>query len=315
MNSYRLKRHVLGRQPSLELSRAEYEALLAARIRVLEHLAVEELFDLMMGNYEEFERELLAIALRWATFMGAREEWMDAVDTLHLVGRRFANLLTTTHAYCDQLPHVVSSLFGRDSPELQRVREQFRAEHAAQIGYRVCTELRKYMQHRGTAVHQLNRTTSWVTRSDDSRVRVYWVAPQVRVSRLREDRKFKSSVLAELEIQGSIDPTGDRLHDLRPFVREYVSALGRVHLEARTLLASSAASCEAVIVGAIDRFVVVGGADVTGLAAVELSERQLLEDRHPTFIMRDPIERRRALEQRNHLPTRFDTQVVTNEIV
>jgi hypothetical protein len=288
---------------------------LAARTRVLEHLAVEELFDLMMGNYEEFERELLAIALHWATFISAREEWMDAVDTLHLVGRRFANLLTTTHAYCDQLPHVVSSLFGRESPELKAVRERFRAEHAAQLGYRVCTELRKYMQHRGTAVHQLNRTTSWVTRTDDSRVRVYWVAPQVRISRLREDRKFKPSVLAELEVDGSVDLIGDRLHDLRPFVREYVSALGRIHLETRTLLSSSAALCEAVLVGAIDRFVAVGGADVAGLAVVELSERQFLEDRHPTFVMRDPIERRRALEQRNRLPTHFDTQVVTNEIV
>ena len=288
---------------------------MAARTRVLEHLAVEELFDLLMGNYEEFERELLAIASSWATFIGAREEWIDAVDTVHLVGRRFANLLTTTHAYCDQLPHVVSSLFGRESPELDKVRKLFRAEHAAQFGYRVCTELRKYMQHRGTAVHQLNRTTSWVTRSDDNRVRVYWVAPQVRISRLREDRKFKSSVLAELEINGSVDLTGDRLHDLRPFVREHVSALGRVHVEARTLLASSARSCEAIVVEAIERFIAVGGNDISGLAAVELSERQLLEDRHPTFIMGDPIERRRALEQRNRLPTRFDTQVVTNEVV
>src|ERR1019366_5533161 len=112
-----------------------------------EHLAVEELFDLMMGNYEEFERELLAIALRWATFIGAREDWVDAVDTVQLVGRRFANLLTTTHAYCDQLPHAVSSLFGRDPLELAKVREHFRAEHAAQLGYRVCAEFRKYMQH------------------------------------------------------------------------------------------------------------------------------------------------------------------------
>jgi hypothetical protein len=104
VNTYYLKRHVLGRPPSLELSQAEYEELLAARTRVFEHLTVEELFDLMMGNYEEFERELLAIALRWATFIGVREDWVDAVDTVQLVGRRFANLLTTTHAYAINCP-------------------------------------------------------------------------------------------------------------------------------------------------------------------------------------------------------------------
>jgi hypothetical protein len=315
MNTYHLKRYVLGRQPSVSISRAEYDEILDARRNVLEHLALEDLFDLLMGNYEEFERELLSLALHIATFAVTLHDWSDGVDSVQLVARRFANVLTTTHAYCDQVPHSISSLFGGDSRELETVREYFRQEHASVFGYRVCVELRRYMQHRGTVVHQLNRVGSWVTRPDGHRVRVYAVFPQVNVRRLREDAKIKAAVLADLDVDGEVTLTGDRLRDLRPFVREYVSSLGRVHLKVRQLVGENAARHDAVIVRAIERFSEVAGTDAeSGLAAMELNEQDLLDGRYPTFVMREPIDRRRSLETRNHLPTHFDSQVISNEI-
>ena len=54
-------------------------------------------------------------------------------------------------------------------------------------------------------------------------------------------------------------------------------------------------------------------ARVVGLAAMELSEKGLLEDRFPTFVMKEPTERRAQLVRRNHLPAHFDTMVITNE--
>jgi hypothetical protein len=315
MNTYHLKRYVLGRQPSLQISKAEYDEILVARRKVLEYLALEELFDQLICNYEEFERELLSIALQVATFAGALDDWSDSVDSVQLVGRRVANLLTTTKAYCDQLPHSISSLFGRKSHELQLVKEYLSEEARTVLGYRVCVELRNYMQHRGTVVHQLNRTMSWVTRPEDRRIRVYSVSPQVNVRRLSEDVRFAAAVLAELQVGGSLTMTRDRMHDLRPFVRAYVSALGRIHLKVRQLMVEPIVRHDSIIVRAVERFAEVAGADgVLGLSVMELNERELLEDRLPTFVMREPIERRRALERRNQLPTHFDTQVITNEI-
>lgn len=315
MNTFHLKRHILGRQPSVQLSKDEFDDLLAAHRRIRDHLAVEELFDVLMRNYEEFERELLSLALRSGTFMGAFEDWIEAIDAVQLVGRRLSNLLTTTHAYCDQIPHSLSALFGRSSGELAQVREYFREEHSGSFGYRVCTELRKYAQHRGTPVHQLNRHMSWISRPDGSRVHVHWIVPQVSVSRLRDDATLKSGVLADLEVGATDTAAGNRFQDLRPYVRNYISCLGRIHLKVRALVRTSIAKADTTIVGAIDRFVASCGPEVSGLSVVELNDRMLIEDRHPTFIMREPIERRIALERRNHSPTRLDTQVVTNEII
>jgi hypothetical protein len=315
MNQYVLKRYSIGKHVSLPLEKSEYDQILSSKRRLLEHLAIEELFDVMMGNYEEFERELLAITLKDATYFDANARWTDSIDIIQLAARRVANLLTTTHGYCDQVPHAVSTIFGETSAEVTQAKSYFRHEYDSTKAYRVCTELRRYMQHRGTAVHGFNAASSWVDRPDGRRVRAYMFAPQVNVRRLSEDPKFKKRVLAELQDGGTISQsTGDRVHDLRPFIREYVSALGRIHMKVRELLAPDAAIHDGIISKAIDRYSELPDAKgLLGLAAMELSEKGMLEDRFPTFVMKEPTERRAQLVRRNHLPAHFDTMVITNE--
>jgi hypothetical protein len=318
MTKYQLGRAVLFHQPEIDLTRAEYDAILDARRRVLEGLAIEDLFNLMLGNYEEFERELLSIALTHATYFGADEEWNDAIDTIQLVARRFANLLTTTQGYCDQIPHSISSLYGNPSAELEAVGGYFRHEHANGLGYRGCTELRRHMQHRGSAVHGSSGGGGWAERPDGQRVYVYSFVPTVSLERLRADPKVKRPVLDEMERHGRRPSAGwkDSI-DLRPFVREYVSALGRIHLKVRQMIAPEVARCDVVISEAVGRFLALpdSGGDAIGLAAMELNDEGLREEGMlSTPVMMEQIERRRQLEQRNHLPTHFHTNVITNEI-
>lgn len=315
MTRFELTRYALGPHASIELSQDEYEDLRAAQRRALEFLSFEDLFDLMLRNYEEFERELLLVPLRHATYFGASHDWNESIDTIQLLARRLANLLTTTHGYCDQVPHAISTLYGANSPQLVEVRSFFRHEHSVGLGYRVCTELRKYIQHRGSAVHGYRGYSRWEDRDNSNRVHVYSFAPEVNVAKLRDDPKFKSSVLAELEVGGRQTYTGDRSHDLRPFVRDYVSALGRIHVKVRALFAADVSAVDGRLQEAVDRFLALPGADTPiGLAVMELSDQGLLEGRHPTFIGLQILERRRLLEERNHLPTHFSTQVVTNEV-
>lgn len=318
MNRYELSRYALGEQPTVPLTRAEYDDILEARRWVLEGLAIEELFDLLLGNYEEFERELLSIALNNATYFDAGTEWSASLDVIQLVARRLANLLTTTQGYCDQLPHAVSTLYGGQSAQLAEVRAYFRREHATTLGYRVCTELRRYIQHRGAAVHGFSADSRWVERAG-GRLHLFTFAPEVSVTRLAEDPKVKPAVVAEMRQGARETMTGDLMHDLRPFVREYVSALGRVHLKVRALLADDLGARDTTVADAIARFLAVpdpsGDASPIGLAAMEVNEAGLLEGRVPTFVTNAPVERRMALARRNHLPTHFHEYAVTGEVL
>lgn len=315
-STFCLKRYALGRQPSIQITEPEYRAIVSAKQRVLDSLVAEELLDLLMGNYEDFERELLALALRQAIYMGAEEEWSDSIDTIQLVSRRLANFLSTAQGYCDQVPHLVSSLFGRDSDQLASIRAAFSHEYDSVLGYRVCTELRRYVQHRGMAVHGYSGASKWIDRPDGRHVRIYSFAPEISVVRLKEDSRFKAAVLDALEATGRlIQSSGDRVCDVRPFVRDYVSALGRIHLKLRALVVDDTIRHDSIILDAIQRYSALPAFDgLIGLAAMELNERGLREGHNPTFVMREPIDRRLQLARKNHLPTHFDTQVITNEL-
>jgi len=257
---------------------------------------------------------LLSLAFHGATFMGAWHDHHDSINAVQLVTRRFANLLATAHAYCDQLPHLLGALFAT-SAEVEAVRQLFRDEYDAVFGYRVCAELRRYMQHRGSAVDVLNMSSHWVDRPDRRRHREYIVAPQVDVAHLEEDSKVKPSVLAEIAAAVVPASNGDRYLDVRPYVRHYVSALGRIHVKVRAQLAAEVTAHDTVILDAIARYIPIADKHgALGLAAMELNEQELLEGRRPTFVSRQAIDRRKRLESRNHSPTHFDTQVITNEI-
>jgi hypothetical protein len=314
VNSYHLRRYAIGRQASIPLIRDEYDALLLARGRTLGYLAIEELFDITMSNFEEFERDLLSLALHAATFMGSWLDDHDSISAVQLVARRFANFLTTAHAYGEQLPHLLGGVFATPV-EVDAVRQLFRDEYDAALGYRVCVELRRYMQHRGSAVHILNLSSHWVDRPDGRRHREYIVAPQVDVAQLEEDSKVKAAVLAEMISAGVPATNGDLYLDLRPYVRDYVSALGRIHVKVRAQLSTEAVVHDTVILDAIARYTAIADKHgALGLAAMELNERSLLEGRRPSLVSRRAIDRRKRLESKNHLPTHFDTQVITNEV-
>jgi hypothetical protein len=314
MTTFVLKRAVAERGPSIELSTDEQRGLLAVKNEILQCLALEDLLNIALENYEEFELELLSQTLKHATYFG-QDEWVEPAETIQLVARRFANMLTTAHGYCDQVPHIVSAIFGSKSDEVESVKALFRHEHSTVLGYRVCVELRRYTQHRGSPIHSASRRGTWVDRPDGRRFRSYVFEPETNLRKLADDPKVKRTVLRKMGVGARETIAGDVVRDIRLFVRDYVSALGRVHLKLRAMLNGRIAIADSEVAGAIDRFkAFTNGGSVAGLAVMELNVRGLLEGRSPVFLSMSPIERRRRLQHRNHNPTHFETQVITNEV-
>lgn len=136
------------------------------------------------------------------------------------------------------------------------------------------------------------------------------MTPKFRVDILREDKTVKRLVLDQLAALGET-------HDLKPFVRQYVSALGRVHLKVRELLAVDTARWESIIDTPVQRFLAEPGSQgsAIGLAVMELDDNGLIQrETELLYVSNNPSERRRWLSRKNRNPMHYEAIVITSEV-
>lgn len=298
---YRLTTMVLDETIEIEISESEYLTAVRAKECLLEALEIEEKFDLVLRNYEEFELELLRIALQGV--MHSNWDWSLLVGAIQTLNQRLVNMLTACRLYIDQTSHNLSTIYGAKSPQLTKVLSQASEEYDSRLGYRVLETLRNYVQHRGLPVHGISTPMVWVDNTKDTRKHLRYTAdPVVSIQKLLEDSKLKPSILDELRSLGDSVP-------LKPLIREYLVGLGQVHSTIRAEMASDLRTWETVIEGLIDRYSAAAEGNVLGLGIVKMDGVEWTL-RVPLF--RDFIDRRRELMDRNYRTSHFSTAVVAN---
>jgi hypothetical protein len=117
----------------------------------------------------------------------------------------------------------------------------------------------------------------------------------IDVATIAQDRKFKASVLTELQAQGN-------LVEFTPLVRQYIESIGRIHLKVRDLIGVELLESDNSLLQAInlyqestndrlDNFVHAVALSIDSNNRVESVE-----------IFNDFIERRKMLERKNNYP-------------
>src|SRR5689334_1349030 len=110
---YGVTKNHIGFKNFLEITSVEFEAAKNAKQNLIEVLGIEEKFNMILENFEEFERELLEISLRHMLFFNF--SWSSFQKNSNTISRRLINLLTTCRLYFDQTPHNIKSIYGNDS--------------------------------------------------------------------------------------------------------------------------------------------------------------------------------------------------------
>jgi hypothetical protein len=208
-------------------------------------LRIEQKYSILLGNFEELERDLLAFSLAATLYRGTVRERLTDAKTL--LNRRVANLLSSARAYVDQVPQDIAAAVR----EAEDVRAAFKASlsrsYDSELGFRVCEALRNVAQHTGLPVHGV--AYGWTKNPDDPAAPILHGANiHLETSQLAEEGSFKAAVLKELA-------AGGERHDLKLSIRKYIGCLGACHLELRALLDSESRWAEAVIaeiVGKVD---------------------------------------------------------------
>jgi hypothetical protein len=227
---YNLRIWAAGHGPGVEISAAEYTALVRALERIYLATGLEEKLDLLLENYLEYERELLHLALQSCLFTSIDNH--RVFREVQLIDRRVINLLTAARMYVDQVKHSVSRYF--DPGSAPDVSALFSAEYERYLEYRIAEALRNHAQHRALPVHQLSWPSGWEEMNALQQRLRFCVIPSILVEELVNEGEFKPSVLAELQ------KTGKESFPLTPILRQYVECLASVHAAVRQCLSSQA---------------------------------------------------------------------------
>lgn len=298
---YGLVRLVIGSSKFVQITGTEYDHIARCRNILRETLSIEQKFDLLIDNYLEFETDLLDLAAR-EMVRGVRK-WAQFQDQRNQINRRLVNLLSACRLYIDHGKHHISNI--QLATDLRAtVDSVLSTEYDSSLGYRFMEALRNYVQHRGYPVHGVEYDAS---RTADGSGVVFNVSPYLDLAQLEEDGKFKASVLKELKARG------DKI-DIKPFAREYIAGLGKVHETIREQLQEVLGESDRHVRAVIETYRMAEPSDATiiGLAAVR-RDQQIYSDPIPLF--ENLLDYRATFEAKNRGLKNLGKRFVSGEVV
>jgi hypothetical protein len=204
---YGVTRLHFGNSDFLELTQEEYQSIQETRNKLHLSLQIEDNFNIVLENYEEFEHEVLGKTLHNLLF--SQFDWSSFMNDRSTINRRIINLLTTCRLYLDQTPHSLNALYGDNSTQKESFISATNQEYDTKLGYRVLEALRNYVQHRGLPIQGLGHNLKRPDGIDGPAKRMMRL--NLDVTKLKGDGKFKQSVISELE------QLGEKV-DLKPFM-------------------------------------------------------------------------------------------------
>lgn len=286
---YALTRMTLGNPPMMEIDANRYAALKEAlRVQIVA-LEIEAKFDLLVRNYEEFERDHVTLAL--AQMMRGFPAWSSMFSDRQLLVRRLVNFLATARLYIDHTQHAVSSSPVDLGCTGKQAKAAFSEQYDKSVGYRIMEALRNHMQHRGEATKGISYPSQIERGEEDEPLWNFRLDLILDMESLRCDKCFKKSVLREIE---SLKP---EQRDLILFIRQYVEGLGHVQEQLRGLIQSAVDGADEAVDEAVMDWTNAGH-DPIGLSAVQFREHRPAEE--PVYVSHHPKEKRAELVAENN---------------
>lgn len=300
-SQFELQRRVPGGRDRRPISQEEHAALLEAVVGLKALVVIEERFNLLLGNYFDFERALLTIGLERAVFQSTDLNLFR--DIYYEVNRVILNVSAAGRLYLDHVPHQLRLLPQAVSGAQSVFDAAKMTQYRERLGYRVLEALRNYIQHREFPAHIVTPGSRRDPHATRHRV-LYYVMPHLLVSRLREDGKFKAAVLAELAALGPNEVP------LTPLIREFIVGIGHVHSAVRSFLASHHDRWRRLVLATLDSFAPTETGQRGLVSLVRLGDDSRASESH--WIVRDNCDRIKWLQDRNSDPTHYDVVAVTS---
>jgi uncharacterized protein with HEPN domain len=302
---YLLTERTLGSSVYIKIDEHEYKKIKTVKNNLLEIFYIEEKFDIFIGNYLEFELDLLKYAAyHMVRGYGTHNELHRG---LNQIIRRIINLLSTGRLYLDQSIHNLNNIPSIKSINIEEIKKEKNKQYDQYLGYRAMEALRNYVQHRGYPIQGLTYNNKLVGKDPNEKY-LFSITPYIQVQEFEKDNKFKKEVLEEIK------RLGEKV-DLKPLIREYVEALWNIHAKIRELLKSDILEWEKLFQNTINK-VPNNNSKIRSnisLSAVKQNEDGSYVD--PIEIDKFIIEYRQELQRKNSTFINLSKRYVTNEVI
>ena len=196
---FALTKAVLGCGLFIDITEKEYQAISISKNGLFESLYLEQKLDILVENYIEFEMELLASSTRKMVNCNQNYSWFQ--EEGNKINRRIVNLLSACRLYLDHSMHHLSNIYGKKSEHIESINKIMSEEYDSKLGYRVMEAMRNYVQHRGFPIHKWTYNSKRIEKQDKNQL-LFTLTPFIKIQELQEDKKFKKSVLMEIEKSG-----------------------------------------------------------------------------------------------------------------
>jgi len=252
-----IRKDVLADEPELPISDAQFDAASQARVVLAAAFALEESYDLLIGNYIEVEQELLT-----ATASNAVRDLIEYDDFFELrstINRRVVNLLTATRLYLDQAPQRLSDCATEPSKARSEFKQRTHDHYDTTFGYRFLEALRNHVQHCGLAVHSLSLDKEWIREAESHELELS-IRPFAERHYLCADRSFNENILKEMPEKVV----------LTRVIREYLQCFGDLHKLVRSHVAQRVKVARQTIQDHLSNYAKVSVGSTIGLTAFRI---------------------------------------------
>ncbi|NOK62915.1 MAG: hypothetical protein GFH27_549293n312 [Chloroflexi bacterium AL-W] len=163
---------------------------------------------------------------------------------------------------------------------------------------------RNFLQHRSLII---SSTFHQAKRIEEEDCIVHTGKVNLSLQKLRAEGGFKSTILSELE---AIADKKSNI-DIRPLVREYISALGEIHLELRKMFESDASKYDRLILNAIQQLNEILGEDYDSVYVATYNENDRVINSF--VILKDFVECRQRIIKKTQHVTHYVTSYVSSK--
>lgn len=226
---YLISSPFIGNELCVSIDKTAFDKYREAAENFLQNKLIEEKFDLILQNFQEFQSELISQAINYGFDLFYSQTRF--INNRLTINRRIANFLMSVRLYLDQYPNHITQIYGEKSEVSCSLTYYQQSVYDQDLFFQVLYELRNYVQHADLPVHLYSYSGRWTSLDDEDGKLCYKTIPYINVLSLKDER-FKKETVEKLQKMFDKDYL-----DLRFLLGKGLASLVNIHMKYKELVA------------------------------------------------------------------------------